>query len=86
METAMNETDHIRRRRFGAAAVAVAAFLVCAVIIVWSWNVIAAGLFGAPIIAFREAFAFELAVAAVGAVFGFAARLAGGGRHRGAAA
>ena len=82
----MSDNKQSFRRYAAPAAAAAGAYLVGAAIILWSWNTIAVDVFGASSIAFRHAIAFEALVAAFGAAFGFAARIARGGSENGATA
>jgi hypothetical protein len=82
MEKKMTEINQGLTRRYGAAVAAtVAALLIGALVILWSWNTAAVKLFAAPAMAFRHAFAIELGVAVVGTVIAFVSRLFPGGRH-----
>jgi len=83
----MSEIDQRPARRYGAAAAAtVAGIVAAAVVILWSWNAVAAELFAAPTITFRHAIAIELGLAIVGATIGLFSRLVGGGRQTRASA
>ena len=76
-----------RAHGYGAAVTATAvSFVVGAIVILWSWNTVAVGLFGAPNVAIRHAIAIELAMVVVCMAIGLTARLARGGRHNGARA
>lgn len=78
----MSDINRSLASRYGVAvAAAAAAFVVGAVVIMWSWNTVAVDLFAAPVMLFRHAVAVELGTAVVGTAIASLARFIAGGRH-----
>lgn len=77
MQNPKTTIDGHRRAAFHRAAVGAMAAAAASVLFHWGWNKVAAGLFGLPAFQFADSLAALLAVGAVAATAGFAARLSG---------
>lgn len=67
-----------RQKRYGhAALLLMTALLVGGVLLLWSWNTLAPGLFDAPRIRFKEALAFEFLLCVIFGLQAVTTRLVG---------
>lgn len=64
------------RRRVVRALWILAAFVAGGVVLLWSWNTLAVGLFAAPAVEFKHALAAELAISVAFAIAAWSVRLA----------